>query len=237
MPPEPARKLPLPLLGAAILAAVGVFVYLGGPEPTALKEPTPEELTTPEPVQVLPPSASDEPASPTKPVAQATPLPPGMVITREIPNNDGGPPLIPGLVLQQGELAYEKRIREITSDPNTQDADKARRLFEILPTLPVEGREAAAEEAIKLIRDRDYRIAEPLVINPATYGPAMEMLWIDLMTRPDEITLPTLMRIVRNPSHPYATNAKENLELLLGKDYGTDWAKWEAAVSEHLAKK
>jgi hypothetical protein len=62
-------------------------------------------------------------------------------------------------------------------------------------------------------------------------------MWSDLMERPDDITLPTLLTIARNPAHPFAKNAAENLELLLGQSFGTDWQRWDAAIRERTRKR
>ena len=49
-------------------------------------------------------------------------------------------------------------------------------------------------------------------------------------------SLPALLQVARNPSHPYAPHARENLDLLLGQDFGTDWPRWETAIRVKLAK-
>jgi hypothetical protein len=54
------------------------------------------------------------------------------------------------------------------------------------------------------------------------------------MERPDNLRLPTLVTIARNSAHPYAVPARDNLELLLGQDFGDDWPKWENAVREKV---
>jgi hypothetical protein len=75
------------------------------------------------------------------------------------------------------------------------------------------------------------------LINPGTYGLALAAMWSDLMERPDDIALPTLLTIARNPAHPFAKNATENLEWLLGQNFGTDWQRWDAAIRERTRKR
>ena len=64
------------------------------------------------------------------------------------------------------------------------------------------------------------------MINPQTHGMVLSVLFDDLLERPDEITLPVLLTIARTPTHPLAPEARDNLELLLGTNFGADWMKW-----------
>ena len=128
-------------------------------------------------------------------------------------------------------------MNEVLDNSKTSDSDKARLLFEMLPGLPVEGRQTAAEYAVQRLDDGEYRFAQNVVTNPATYPPALSVLWADLTGRPDAVRLPVLLQIARNPSHPYAEHARDNLSLLLHQNHGTDWVKWEAAIREQLSRK
>jgi len=191
----------------------------GKPPGVAASAPSPPALEPPEPKPLPTPVADTAPA----------------VRTRALPNPAGTDFIIPAIPLETGELGWEKTIRDVTSDKKVSDAEKGRRLLETIPTMPVEGRETAAEEAIKRIPDTDYRPAQLALSNPATFGTAVGVLFADLMNRPDEIRLPTLLTIARNPEHPYAPNARDNLNLILGKDHGTDWTAWDAAIRQRLA--
>ena len=116
------------------------------------------------------------------------------------------------------------------------DTAKSRRLLAAIATLPEPALTTAAEEAVRLLPDADYNsVALPLVANPRTHGSVESVLFANLMERPDAITLPALLRIARMPDHPYAKFARDNLDLLVGEDFGLDWQKWEAAVQKALA--
>ena len=65
----------------------------------------------------------------------------------------------------------------------------------------------------------------------------MSVLFADLMERPDSIALPALLAIARQPAHPYAATALDNLRLLLGANYGSDWRKWNEAIQDAVAPK
>ena len=144
--------------------------------------------------------------------------------------------LAPKLELARGKLPWEEQIEGVTGARDLNDSAKARRLLAMIPTLPEDAFTAASEEAVKRLPDADYdSIALPVVTNPQTHGQVESVLFADLMERPDAITLPALLRIARTPNHPYAKFAHDNLDLLVGEDFGADWPKWEAAVQKTLA--
>jgi hypothetical protein len=58
----------------------------------------------------------------------------------------------------------------------------------------------------------------------------------DLMNREDSVKLPVMLDIAKIPNHPHREEAHTDLEIFLDEDYGTDWAKWEAAMKTYLAK-
>lgn len=146
------------------------------------------------------------------------------------------PHLGPRLDLSREKLAWEVRIESVTCASDLSETAKSRRLLEMIASLPEHAMTSAAEEAVERLPDADYNsIALHIVANPQTHGIVTSVLFADLMERPDAITLPALLRIARIPNHPYAKFAHDNLDLLIGEDYGADWLKWEAAVQKTLA--
>ena len=147
------------------------------------------------------------------------------------------PGLSPKLELARGKLAWEEKIEAVTGAADLSESAKARRLLAMLAELPENGFTAATEEAVKCLPDADYdSVALPLIANPQTHGLVESVLFADLMERPDAIALPALLRIAQIPNHPYARFAHDNLDLLVGEDFGTDWSKWEASVRKKLAE-
>ena len=146
------------------------------------------------------------------------------------------PRLAPKLELARGKLPWEEAIESVTGAADLNDTAKSRRLLAMIPAFPEQAFATAAEEAVKRLPDADYNsVALPVVTNPQTHGLVASVLFADLMERPDAITLPALLRIAQIPNHPYARFAHDNLDLLLGEDYGADWLKWDAAVRKTLA--
>jgi hypothetical protein len=142
----------------------------------------------------------------------------------------------PALELQTGQLPWEQKIAAATGRERNA-AGRARALFALLPSLPEEALATTAEQAIERLPDADYAaVALPVVGNPQTHGQAMSVLFADLMERPDAITLPALLTIAQNQSHPYSPVALDNLRLLLGADFGNDWGQWQDAVHATLQR-
>jgi hypothetical protein len=147
-------------------------------------------------------------------------------------------PLAPPLVLEQGALPWEQKIENVLRDGSLSNTAKARRLLALLPELPADGLATAAEECIARVPDADYNaVALPVIANPQTHGAVANVFFADLMERPDAITLPALLRIAQIQNHPYAKFARENLQLLLDEDFGSDWQKWDAATRSALTRK
>jgi hypothetical protein len=74
----------------------------------------------------------------------------------------------------------------------------------MLPTLPAEALQRGTELAMQFLRDKDYALVRPRLLDPQTHGMIASVLFADLLERPDEIALPALLAIARIPSHPYA---------------------------------
>jgi hypothetical protein len=146
--------------------------------------------------------------------------------------------LAPPLALDRGTLPWEEKIESVLRDGSLSNAAKARRLVSMFPELPADGLATAAEECVERLPDADYNaVALPVIASPQTHGAVANVLFADLMERPDAITLPALLRIAQIPNHSYAKFAKENLRLLLDEDFGSDWPKWDAAIRVALSRK
>ena len=143
--------------------------------------------------------------------------------------------LAPHLPLSGDLLPWEAAVQYILDSP-TPPGVRAQALFGLLSRVPEEALATTTEQATAWLRDRDYSAtAAPLIKNPATHGAILSAMFADLMERPDSIALPTLLAIARQPSHPFASAARDNLSLLLGQNRGADWPAWEREIRQHLA--
>lgn len=148
---------------------------------------------------------------------------------------DEPPPLPPpALVLQSGKLSWELQIDAVLVSP-IPEQEKAAWLLSQLRSMPPEAFSRLAQEAADRLPDRYYAsVALPLLLDPNTHGTVESVLFTDLIERPDSITLPALLSLARIHAHPFAASARESLALLLGTDFGSDWARWEQAVAQAL---
>jgi hypothetical protein len=207
------------ILAGAVLAILAIYLL----RPSTL---VPEPFAGP-PVKSAPRIEEQMRESLQPPPETATPLPQATAPE---------PQLAPRLELSRGKLAWEEKIESVTNATDLSNTAKARRLLAMLPVLPEHGLATAAEEAVTRLPDADYNaVGLPVVVNPQTHGMAESVLFADLMERPDAITLPALLRIAQIPQHPYAPYAHDNLELLLGKNFGSDWLMWDAEIRRSLA--
>ncbi len=209
-------RLALTLLSAAVLAFF-ISITNQNPSPPAL----PASAEKPAPVEEQLRGAIELPPSP-EPQETEAPAPDLQ--------------LGPKLELSRGKLAWEAQIESVTTARDLSDTAKSRQLLAMIAALPEHGMTTAAEEAVRRLPDADYNsVALPHVANPETHGLVESVLFADLMARPDAIALPALLRIARIPNHPYAKYAHDNLDLLIGADFGADWSKWEVAVQKAVA--
>ena len=144
--------------------------------------------------------------------------------------------LAPPLELGTAKLAWELRLEEVIDSVELTEVHKARRLLAMIPSLPEEALDTAAQEAVARLPDGDYAAAAGVLLNPNTHGTVFSVLFADLMERPDAITLPNLLAIARIPTHPYAPYALDNLDLLTGENHNADWLAWTKAVERTLRK-
>ncbi len=151
-----------------------------------------------------------------------------------MPFDEPAPTTPPPLALDRGAPEWEARIALVTRNGALDDAGKAKALLAMLDSLPPEALDDAAREAGERLPDSAYASASVRLLNPQTHGRVLGVLFADLLERPDAIALPTLLAIAENPAHPFSAQARENLELLLRKNYGADWPRWDAAVHEAL---
>jgi hypothetical protein len=117
------------------------------------------------------------------------------------------------------------------------DAEKSVRLLALFHTLPPEGQDEIAPELAALTPDSNYNALAGILTNPRTPEPVLDVLFTDLLDRPDEIQLRTLLELAKAPQHPKATDALDILGIELGEDFGTDWDAWAKKISEQLASR
>ena len=134
--------------------------------------------------------------------------------------------------IQYAAAGWEQKIDKVlTSQLNVRE--QAQQLRAVFHSLPPEGRAEAAAHMANLTEDEDYGLGS-LLTDPETPEEALQVLLIDLSSRPESVRLPLLLDLMRASNHPLQQEAKEELSFLLDEDYGNDWASWETAVRRAL---
>ena len=162
-------------------------------------------------------SSSSAATAPTQPVAPlqdsgAAALPTALRHGAPFP---GTPPQI---AFSSGPLGWELQLKEARSKAGD-GASAASAILRMLSYLPEEALETAVEQALEKLPDKEWAAtAGPFLANPASHVRVLSVLFADLMERPQAVSLPALAGLAKDPSHPFASFAFDNLRLFLGED-------------------
>jgi hypothetical protein len=138
--------------------------------------------------------------------------------------------------LAEWEVKIDSVLRANPDNSDAANSSTAQMLINLLPTLPPEGQAEAAQHVSNLLADSDYSKVLPIIKNPTMNEDVLDVFVTDLMNRDDTVKLPTLLEIAKIPNHPHREEAATDLQIFLDEDYGTDWAKWDAAMKAYLKK-
>lgn len=211
---------PLIVLATIVLAIVGgtlwflntskVPVVDTGTKPADIHVPVGPQVNVPgTPASSFAPKKSEPTATaPTMPKPGATPRP-----------------------LAEWELRIDDVLRS-----SADEAQTAKILINMLPTLPAEGQEEAAQHISNLVLDEQYKDVLPLVKNPNLPEEVLDVFVTDLMNRDDTVKLPALLEIAKISNHPHHEEALTDLEIFLDEDFGNDFGRWETAMKAYLKK-
>lgn len=212
---------PLLIVATIVLAIVGgTLWFLNSSKVPVLETGTqPADLHVPVGPQVNMPLPSGTPAAAEKKIAEAA--------KPALPPKPAGTPR----PLQEWELRIDEVLRS-----NADEKQTAKILINMLPTMPPEGQEEAAQHISNLVLDEDYNDVLPLVKNANLPEEVLDVFVTDLMNRDDSTKLPALLEIAKIPNHPHQEEALTDLEIFLDEDFGTDFGRWEAAMKAYLKK-
>jgi len=187
----------------------------GGGEPPAV---TPGGATSPGP---------ETPATALPP--RATPVRPAPVVAR--PTETAVVPQPPPAAALIGD--WEERIDGVLTGQED-EAQKAKLLLALFPKLPEDGQVEAAQHISNLLPDEEYSSLAQTLTNAAMPEAVLDVLMTDVLNRPNQLKLETLLDVARMPNHPKAEEARDVLEVFVDENYGEDWAAWKTAVEKWL---
>jgi hypothetical protein len=128
---------------------------------------------------------------------------------------------------------WESKVDEILGSTRP-DADKAKQMVEMFPTLHPEGQEEVVRHLTNLLPDQDYGLMRSFLTNASLSENVLDFLLDDVLNRPNSLKLPALLDVARNAQHPKAAEAKNFLTLFIEEDYGNDWDKWQTGIQGWL---
>ena len=186
------------------------------PAVTAPTQPTEVTISTPPP-----PAPAVPPVMPPAAVA-ATPR-------KAVP-----PPAAAPAPVATGPIGdWEQKIDDVLTGKEDEGL-KAKKLLEIFPNLPPDGQVEAAQHLSNLLPDEEYPALAQTLTNATTSEEVLDVLMTDVLNRPNQIKLSTLLDIARNPAHPKAEEARDVLEVFVDENYGDNWVAWSEAVQKWL---
>jgi hypothetical protein len=113
---------------------------------------------------------------------------------------------------------------------------KADRLLNMMPHLNAEAQVEVSQHLVNFVMDDHYEKVAQIVTNAATPEAVSSVFLTDLLNRNDGLKLPLLLSVAKNQEHPKHEEAQNLLELFIQENYGTDWNKWDQAVTNWLAQ-
>lgn len=226
------------------LCTIGVFAILGGAfvffksadRTSTVQTPAAQPLTA-QPQNEPPKNGSLNPSG-----EKTTPPAPSLdppIASLQFQNTSlsvtlPAPAHAPEIPLRQGTLDWETQLANL--EKSAPDAlSHAQAIFALIPKLPEEALETAAERALARLSASQFRtVAAPVLLNASTHGRVLSVLFADLMERPPSISLPLLLQLAQYTQHTFAPFALDNLRLLLSENFDSDWTQWDAAIRDRL---
>lgn len=205
----------------AVAVLVGCVIgWLGGSgyqdfQPSVAAAPAPTTApAAPTVAAQSPAAAASKLPKPAAPVAAATVPTPSPEVSVTVTNSD--------------------EAAQAIIDGDADDEVKARQLFALLPKLSRDKQAEVAESLTGLVPDEKYAPLGKLLTDAKQPAAVLDVLMTDVSARPNSITLPLMLELIRNPAHPKAAEARDTLKTYLGDDYGTDWAQWQQQITAWL---
>ena len=87
-----------------------------------------------------------------------------------------------------------------------------------------------------LLDDEEYGLAQNMVLNPGLRPELSEVLFSDVIARPNRVKLPVLVMLMDSPGHPLRMEAHTSLQEVLGQDLGAASTSWAQPVQDFLAR-
>lgn len=208
---KPLPHIGLPWIVLALVLAVGGGLWMAqtGSRREPIEIPTPGTASKDAPTQT-PPAV---PPAPTPMPVVETPPP----VSAEVPREE------------------EEKLHNWLTESET-PADAAAAMLADWKNLSEPGKVATSRHLANLVADDQFAPLQGLLLSGETSREVKEVLFADMLNRPNELKWPIIFKVMQQKTHPLSSDARNMLSVVLGADYGDDWAKWEEKVMSDLAK-
>lgn len=213
-------RLPLALMACALLMSVSLFLYL----PTELETSAAPETSGI--IQTSPVNAVRFDSG-KKDKIQVAALPrvraaEGIVASADLP-------------AQNVDDEAQGAINAVLELPESNE-QVAGRLLAMMPGLSTAAQVEATQHMVNLLDDANYQPALNMLLGQGTPQEILQVIYADLLNRPNSLKLPALSAVMGVPGHQLHPEALETLRIFIGQDYGADATAWNQAVAMFLKK-
>lgn len=139
-----------------------------------------------------------------------------------------------GVGADQGFPDWEQKLDDILLGDDDENG-KADKILALIPNAPADAQQELAQHLVNMVQDDHYDGTAALLTNSATPAEVSNVLMNDLLNRNNNLKLPMLLAIARNPDHPLKDQALDLLGLLTQEDDGTNWDQWSSDIDTWLA--
>jgi hypothetical protein len=73
-----------------------------------------------------------------------------------------------------------------------------------------------------------------MLLNPATSPEVAEVIYSDVLNRPNTVKLPLMVSVLRTPGHRLRGETLSTLQIFIGEDLGDNPEAWNVAVQNYL---
>ncbi len=168
------------------------------------------------------------------PLAPAAPSPASPTRAQSLPRQTPEAPARASASADTPQLADWQQQLDAILRTHLDNADKARQLLDLYPSLVEEAQVETAAHIANLLPDSDYPAFGSYLADTNTPAPVLDILMADIRHRPDSLKLPLLLEVARMPDHPKSADAKDLLSTYLDHDYGADWNLWQQKVAQSV---
>ena len=119
-------------------------------------------------------------------------------------------------------------------ESDEENAQVAAKLQALVPTLPPDAQVEAVQHMVNLTDDESYQNAAAMLLNPATSPEVAEVIYSDVLNRPNTVKLPLMVSVLRTPGHRLRGETLSTLQIFIGEDLGDNPEAWNVAVQNYL---